>query len=87
MVLPVVKAAAVPDNVPVIVVAAKLVKPVTDVTVPPKVIVVEPKIVELFANCAFVIPAVALKLEVDNPVAEIVPEAIEIPDPAVNGVW
>jgi hypothetical protein len=54
-----VPAFAVPDKVPVSVVASKLVKPVTEVTVPPNVMVVEPKIVVLFANCPFVIPAFA----------------------------
>ena len=41
---------AVPDKVPVKLVAAKEVNPVTEVTVPPRVIVVEPKVVELLAN-------------------------------------
>ena len=54
-----VKAEAVPDKVPVKVVASKLDKPVTEVTVPPKDKVVEPTIVVLFANCPFVIPALA----------------------------
>ena len=55
MVRPVAKAVAVPDKVPVKLVAAKLVKPVTDETVPPKVIVVDPKIVVLFVSFTFVI--------------------------------
>ena len=38
------------------------------------------------ANCALVIPAVLDKLLVVNPVAEIVPALIEIPEPAVNAV-
>ena len=37
-------------------------------------------------NCALVIPAVLDKLLVVNPVAEIVPALIEIPEPAVNAV-
>ena len=80
----VVAVVALPDNAPDKFVAANELKPVTEVTVPPNVIVVEPKVVVLFASCAFVIPAVALKLLVVNPVAEIVPDAIDIPDPAVN---
>jgi Ni,Fe-hydrogenase III small subunit len=84
MVLPVAKPVAVPDNIPVKFVAANEVKPVTEVAVLPKVSVVEPKVVVLFANCAFVIPADEFKFAVVNPVTEIVPEAIVIPDPAVN---
>ncbi len=60
------------------------VNPVTEVTVPPKVIVVLPNVVELFANCAFVIAALLARLLVVKPVAEIVPALIEIPEPAVN---
>ena len=55
IVLPVANAVAVPDKVPVKLVAAKLVNPVTEVTVPPNVMVVEPKMVELFANLLFAI--------------------------------
>ena len=40
----------------------------------------------LFANCELVIPAVLDKLLVVNPVAEMVPALIEIPEPAVNAV-
>lgn len=78
---------AVPDKVPTNVVELKEVKPVTEVTVPPKVMVVDPKVVELFANWPFVIAALEAKFDVVNPVAEIVPEAIEIPEPAVSGAW
>ena len=76
---------ALPVKVPVKLVEVTELKPVTEVTVPPNVMVVEPKIVVLFANCPFVMPAIELKFAVVNPVAEIVPEAIEIPEPAVNG--
>ena len=38
------------------------------------------------ANCALVIPAALDKLLVVNPVAEIVPALIEIPEPAINAV-
>jgi hypothetical protein len=55
IVRPVAKAVAVPDKVPVKLVASKLVNPVTEETVPPKVIVVDPKIVVLFASFTFVI--------------------------------
>ena len=37
------------------------------------------------ANCAFVMPAVDDKLLVVNPVAEIVPALIDMPEPAVIG--
>ena len=50
IVLPVVNAVAVPETVPIKVVDVNEVNPVTEVTVPPNVIVVEPKVVELFAN-------------------------------------
>ena len=50
IVLPVVSAVAVPETVPIKVVDVNEVNPVTEVTVPPNVIVVEPKVVELFAN-------------------------------------
>ena len=50
IVLPVVSAVAVPETVPIKVVEVNEVNPVTEVTVPPNVIVVEPKVVELFAN-------------------------------------
>ena len=50
IVLPVVNAVAVPETVPIKVVDVNEVNPVTELTVPPKVIVVEPKVVELFAN-------------------------------------
>ena len=88
IVLPVVKPVAVPDKLPMNVVDVNEVNPVTDVTVPPKVIVVLPNVVALFANCALVIPALLDKLLVVNPVAEIVPPLIEIPEPApaVNAV-
>ena len=41
---------AVPDNVPIKLVDVIEVNPVTDVTVPPNVIVVEPKVVVFVAN-------------------------------------
>ena len=85
IVLPVVKAVAVPESVPIKIVEVNEVKPVTEVTVPPNVIVVDPNTVELFDNCAFVIAALLAKLLVVNPVAEIVPEAMDIPEPAVKG--
>jgi len=53
MVLPVASADAVlafPVKAPVKLVAANDVKPTTEVTVPPKVIVVAPNVVVLFAN-------------------------------------
>jgi hypothetical protein len=50
---------ALPVKAPVNPVEVIELKPVTEVTVPPKVSVVEPKVVVLFANCALVIPAFA----------------------------
>jgi hypothetical protein len=44
-----------------------------------------PNVVVLFASCAFVIAALLAKLLVVKPVAEMVPEIIEIPEPAVSG--
>ena len=58
--------------------------PAMVVAVEPNAIAVDPIVIELFANCAFVMPALLDKLLVVNPVAEIVPELIEIPEPAVN---
>ena len=75
---------ALPVNAPVNPVEVTEVNPVTEVTVPPRVIVVLPKVVELFANCAFVIAAFEARFEVVNPVTEIVPEEREIPEPAVS---
>jgi len=88
IVLPVARAVAVlalPVNAPVNPVDVTEANPVTEVTVPPNVMVVDPNTVELFANCAFVMAALLAKLLVVNPVAEIVPEAIDIPEPAVKG--
>ena len=45
---------------------------------------VDPKVIELLASCPLVIPAVLDKLLVVIPVADIVPPAIAIPEPAVN---
>jgi hypothetical protein len=75
---------ALPVRAPVNPVEVTELKPVTDVMVPPKVIVVLPNTVELFANCAFVIAAFEARFEVVKPVTEIVPEEREIPDPAVK---
>lgn len=75
---------ALPVNAPVNPVEVTDSKPITEVTVPPKVIVVDPRIVELFANCPFVMPADELRFEVVKPVTEIVPEEREIPEPAVS---
>ena len=50
IVLPVVNAVAVPESVPIKVVEVNEVKPVTEVTVPPNVIAVDPNVVELFTN-------------------------------------
>ena len=79
---------AFPVKAPVNPVELTEVKPVTEVTVPPNDIVVEPNVVVLLANCALVIPAALDKLLVVNPVAEIVPPLIEIPEPtpAVSAV-
>ena len=93
---------AVPDKVPVIIFAEKfplaslatialavfaLVAVVAELaTLPPVLIVANFESSILPANCAFVIPAVLDKLLVVNPVAEIVPALIEIPEPAVNAV-
>ena len=87
IVLPVARAVAVdalPVNAPVNPVELTELNPVTEVTVPPNVIAVEPKVVVLFANCAFVMPALLARLLVVKPVAEIVPALIEMPDPAVS---
>lgn len=75
---------ALPVSVPVNPVDVTDVNPATEVTVPPKVIVVLPNVVVLFANCAFVMPAFEARFAVVNPVAEMTPALIEIPEPAVN---
>jgi len=72
---------AFPDNAPVNPVELTELNPVTEVTVPPKVIVVLPNVVALLANCVLVMPALLDKLLVVKPVAEIVPPLIEIPEP------
>ena len=93
---------AVPDNVPVMVPAVKfplaslatialavfaLVAVVAELaTLPPVLIVDNFESSILPANCALVIPAVLDKLLVVNPVAEMVPPDIDIPEPAVNAV-
>ena len=48
----------------------------------PKLILIEPKVIALFANCPFRIPALLDKLLVVIPVADIVPPDIDIPEPA-----
>ena len=58
------------------------VKPAIVVLVLPKLILVEPRVIALFANCAFRMPAVLDKLLVVIPVADIVPPDIDIPEPA-----
>ena len=75
---------ALPDKDPVNTGDDTEVKPAMVVADDPKAIEVDPIVIELFANCAFVMPALLDKLFVVNPVAEIVPELIEIPEPAVN---
>ena len=75
---------ALPVKAPVNPVEVTDVKPAIVVLVLPKLILVEPKVIELFANCPFRIPALLDKLLVVNPVADIVLLAIEMPDPAVN---
>ena len=81
----VVAVVALPVNAPVNPVEVTEDKPETDVTVPPNVSAVDPNVVELFASCALVIAALLAKLLVVNPVADIVPEAMDIPEPAVKG--
>ena len=87
MVLPFVNAIAldaVPLKVPVKFVDVTELSPVTLVYVPPKIISVDPNVTLLLASCPFVIPALADKLLVVMPVADIVPPDIDIPDPSVN---
>ena len=82
MVLPVVNPLAVPLNVPVKFVDVTELSPVTLVYVPPKLMDVDPRVIELLASCVFSIPAVADKLPDVIPVADIVPPDIDIPEPA-----
>ena len=49
---------------------------------PPNIISVDPNVTLLLASCSFVIPALADKLLVVMPVADIVPPDIDIPEPA-----
>ena len=65
---------------------AKL-RPATFVYVPPKDAEVDPSVNALDANWSLVIPAVNDKFEVVKPDAETDPAMIEIPEPAVNGLW
>ena len=51
---------------------------------PPKIISVDPNVIELLASCVLSIPAVGDKLADVIPVADIVPPDIDIPEPAVN---
>ena len=76
-----------PIKFPVILVADNEFNPVTDVTVPPKDKIVDPNVIELFANCPLLIAAFEAKLFEVRPVAEILPEAIEIPEPGVRASW
>ena len=55
-------------------------------TLPPVLIVANFVSSILPANCALVIPAVLDKLLVVNPVADMVPPLIEMPEPAVKAV-
>ena len=90
IVLPVDNAVAVlalPVKAPVNPVDVTDVNPARVVEDAPKDIAVVPIVVELFTNWPFVMPALDDKLLVVNPVAEIVPLAIEMPEPAVNGAW
>ena len=82
IVLAVVNPLAVPLNVPVKLVDVTELNPAIVVLVLPKLILVEPKVMALFANCPLVIPAVLDKLLVVIPVADIVPPDIFIPEPA-----
>jgi len=87
IVLPVVNAFAldaVPLKVPVKFVDVTELSPVTFVNVPPKLIVVDPRVIALLASCVLSIPAVADKLPDVMPVADIVPPDIDIPEPAVS---
>ncbi len=61
-------------------------KPDKLVYVPPKVATVDPNVNREFANCPFVMPAVADKLAVVNPETAIELPVRTIPDPAVRGV-
>ena len=75
---------ALPVKAPVNPVEVTEVKPAIVVFVLPKLILVEPNVIALFANCPFRMPALLDRLLVVNPVADIVLLAIEMPDPAVN---
>jgi len=78
----------VPDKVPTKVVDETELNPVTEVYVPPNAIAVEPNVVELFASCPLVIPALPAKLLVVKPVAEMTPVSLfnEIPEPPVIAI-
>ena len=73
---------AFPVKAPVNPVEVTDVKPAIVELVLPKLILVEPKVMALFANCPLVIPAVLDKLLVVIPVADIVPPDMLIPEPA-----
>jgi hypothetical protein len=68
---------AVPNNEPVNAVEVTEVSPAIVVAVVPKLIAVLPKVIELFARFAFVIPAVPLRLELVNP--DIDPPSVIVP--------
>jgi hypothetical protein len=68
---------AVPNNEPVNAVDVTEVSPAIVVAVVPKLIAVLPKVIELFAKFAFVIPAVPLRLELVNP--DIDPPSVIVP--------
>ena len=73
---------ALPVKAPVNPVEVTEVKPAIVVFVLPKLILVEPRVMALFANCPFKIPALLDRLLVVNPVADIVPPDMLIPEPA-----
>ena len=73
---------ALPVKAPVNPVEVTDVKPAIVVLVLPKLILVEPRVIALFANCPFKMPALLDKLLVVIPVADIVPPDMLIPEPA-----
>ena len=73
---------ALPVKAPVNPVEVTEVNPAIVVLVLPKLILVEPNVIALFANCPLVIPAVLDRLLVVIPVADIVPPDMLIPEPA-----
>lgn len=75
---------ALPVNAPTKLVDATELRPVTLVKVPPKVALVDPKVIRLLANCPLVILAVADKFAVVKPVAAMLPDVMDIPEPAVK---